>query len=288
METTPLIDRLVEMFPGAKKTTLREMLSSRRVLINGAVAKSLKQPTTKKDKLEVLDLAGAQMRVSSLSDGLKLVHFDGDIVIVEKPSGLLTSTDPKEKRPTVLRILTEYFQRQNSKNNIHLVHRLDRDASGLLVFARTGDALHSLKHQFFEHTINRQYDAIVNGVPKKREARLEHLLLEDERTGIVHVTHDIKTGKAAILDYKVLQTNAAKTRAHLRCTLFTGRKHQIRVQMKAIGHSVCSDPLYGKADEPPHRLALHACHLTLVHPRSKRKVTFDSPMPGSFGSLIRG
>jgi RluA family pseudouridine synthase len=289
-EPATIFTHLVARFPEAKKTTLRDMLAAGRVTINGVTAKSLKHPVTETDAVAVLDAAEASAssaRSTQLAEGLRLVHFDTDVILVEKPAGLLTATDAQEKRPTVWRILTAWFRKQNSKNQVHLIHRLDRDASGLLVFARTWEAYTSLKEQFFEHTITRRYDVIAHGVPKQKAGRLENLLLEDEHTGVVRVTKDLKAGKLAILDYELRAADRGKRLSHLQCTLFTGRKHQIRVQLKAAGHPVCGDPVYGKADEPPGRLALHASHLAFAHPRSKKRVTFDAPMPGSFAHLIR-
>jgi RluA family pseudouridine synthase len=287
-----LLDRLRALHPQAKTTTLRQMLTDKRVLLNGVTAKSLKTPVTKRDKVEIADHA-ASAREVTLTHGLKLVHQDSQIVLIDKPSGLLSATDAQEKRPTVLKLLTAFFQKQNHKNQVHLIHRLDKDASGLLLFARSWDAYRALKEQFFEHTITRRYDVIVHGSPKKKQGRLEDLLVEDPETGVVRVTRDLKKGKLAILDYVVMQTDAKRNIAHVRCTLFTGRKHQIRVQLQALGHPVVADPTYalpGKPPmplEPPGRLALHASHLTFVHPGTKRKVEFDSPMPGAFAHLFR-
>lgn len=294
--TVTVFERLAALYPQAKKTTLREMLEAKRVLINGAPARSLKQPVGEKDKVEVLDFADAPSRTQVLAHGLKLVFMDGDVVLVEKPHGLLTSTVTKEQRPTAWRILGDFFSRQNNKNKVHLIHRLDKDASGLLVFARTWEAYTDLKKQFFEHAITRRYDVLVHGVPAKKKGKLEHLLVEDPpetHSGMVRVTRDEQVGKLAMMDYEVVGTDQAKTIAHVRCTLFTGRKHQIRVQLQALGHPVLADPLYGMGNklpdphEPPGRLALHAAHLTFVHPRTGKKVSFDSQMPGAFAHLMR-
>jgi 23S rRNA pseudouridine1911/1915/1917 synthase len=123
-------------------------------------------------------------------------------------------------------------------------------------------------------------------VPKEKKGRLENLLIELEG-GLVKVTKYLKAGKLAILDYEVIGSDRAKTISHVKCTLFTGRKHQIRVQMAALGHKVLGDPVYGKGNEPPGRLALHAATLAFVHPRTRREVRFSSPMPGGFVHLVR-
>lgn len=288
-EPQTLFELLVHMYPQAKKTTLREMVENKRVRINGEPARSLKQAVKKADRVEVTDVSGgggSAHQHTVMAGGLQIVHVDSEIVVVDKPSGLLTATDSIEKRPYVLKMLSNYFKKMNHKNQIHLIHRLDRDASGLLVFARTWDAFRSLKEQFFEHSITRRYDVIVHGTPKKREARLENLLLEDPKTGEVKITQDLRNGKLAILSYSLMKSHAKKKISHLKCELFTGRKHQIRVQLKANGHVVCGDPMYGNAEEPPGRLALHASHLTLVHPGTNRKATFESAMPGSFNHMF--
>ncbi|MCL2648499.1 MAG: RluA family pseudouridine synthase [Phycisphaerales bacterium] len=285
-----ILNRLESLFPHARKTTLREMIEHKRVRLNGVPVKSLKQTVTNSDKLEVTTLSEAPSKHVILEENLKLVFADTHIVIIDKPAGLLTSTHAKEPRPTALKILSDHFRRQNAKSQIHLIHRLDKDASGLLVFARTGPDFTALKKQFFEHTITRRYDVLVHGIPEKKEDRLENFLLEDEKLGVVHPTPDEKKGKLAILDYVTIQSDKNKRIAHLLCTLFTGRKHQIRVQLKSLGHPVLADPIYGRKtalQEPPHRLALHASHLTFTHPKTKRLVSFDSPMPGSFAHLFR-
>jgi 23S rRNA pseudouridine1911/1915/1917 synthase len=286
MEENSVMARLAGMFPEAKKTTLREMVERKRVRVNGTTVKSVKQAVAKDAEVEVLD-EGARAGPVLLGEGLKLAHLDSDIVIVEKPAGLLTSTDSQEKRPTAWRILGEYFRKMNHRNRVYLIHRLDREASGLLIFARTRESYATLKKQFFDHTITRAYDVVVHGIPKKPKGRLEHLLLEDP-TGVVNVTTDMKNGKLAILDYQVVESSKEKGMARLRCTLYTGRKHQIRVQLRAAGHPVCGDAVYGKGDEPPYRLALHAARLSLAHPRTGKVVSFESPMPGVMGHLFRG
>ncbi len=264
-------------------TTLREMVEDRRVLVNGVPAKAIKQPLAEGQNIE-LRQQGVQ-KATKLQENLKIVYQDSDVIIVDKPSGLLTATDAKEERPTALKILSKRFGKLNSKTHVHLIHRLDRDASGLLVFARNEKAYEDLKQQFYEHTITRQYDVIVHGAPRTATGTLKHILVEDEKTGRVSVTKNEKIGKIAILDYEMIRTQNGKS--HLKCTLHTGRKHQIRVQLRAMHMGVLADPLYGKdANEAPGRLALHASLLVFKHPRNKAEMKFESPMPKHFSSAL--
>lgn len=284
MPNSPSVfELLLARYPSARKTTLRDMVADKRVLLNGVPVKSLKQPVGEADKLEILDTPAP--RAQTLDEGLRLVYQDADVLIVDKPAGLLTATDAHEQRPTVLAILSAYVQRTNHRARALLIHRLDREASGLLVLARNDPAFHALKEQFYKHSVTRIYDVLVRGVPAKPAGRLEHLLREDERTGKVQI---IKRGEGrhAVLHYETVAALMGGSVAHLRCQLETGRKHQIRVQLKALGHPVLGDALYGrKEDDLLGRLALHASVLGFEHPRTKRPVRFDCPLPRVFARV---
>lgn len=262
-------------------TTLRKMVEDRRVYVDGRMAKAIKQTIMSGQQVE-LRQQGMQT-TTKIGENLKIVYQDADIIIVDKPAGLLTATDPKEKRPTALKLLNDRVSRINNKTRVLLIHRLDRDASGLLVFARNDKAYDDLKQQFFEHSITRKYDVIVHGKPRTETGMLKHNLIEDEH-GRVHITRDEKQGKIAILDFEVIRT--VGDTSHLKCTLHTGRKHQIRVQLKAMRMAVLGDPVYGTADEFPNRLALHASLLVFKHPRTKAEMKFESPMPRSFAAAL--
>lgn len=281
------------------------MVANKRIVLNHVPIRSLKQTLNPGDTPEVRDvgstIGGATGSAKVvLAEKLKIVYQDTDIMVVEKPSGLLTSTHSTEPRPTTLRILEEFAHRTNQKAQVLLVHRLDRDASGLLVFARNTKAFAQLKEMFSEHDLTRRYTAVVHGNftdnEKKLGGRLEHTLAEDERgrVNIVATGSKIKGARVAKLDFQVVSTNAKYTMVS--CTLETGRKHQIRVQLRAIGHPVCGDPMYGTpaarrpvdegGGEPPGRLALHATHLAFKHPVNGKEMVFESPCPDSFRKLV--
>jgi len=298
IKSITVFNLLQQHFPEAKNNTLRAMVEHKRVRVDGKIVRSLKELCLPSAKLKVVDAAQAaadfaseEKRPQMLDQKIRLIYSDSDIAVIDKPSGVLTATDEEEKRPTSAAILDEFVARHNRRAKARLVHRLDRDASGLLVFATSDRAFTHLKKQFYDHTITRRYDAIVHGVPDRDRARLENLVFEDER-GVVCLTRDIKKGKVAVLNYQVVAVSRDKKYSHVRCTLETGRKHQIRVQLKAIGHAIVGDPIYGTkaardGEERPGRLALHASFLEFTHPGTNQKVTFKSPMPRSFVGMLQ-
>lgn len=275
-------------------TTLRRMIQDARVTINDHPVRSLKQCVPEGVIPKVQDTAVNTAATSPhLSDAVRTLYADADVLVVVKPPGLLTATDADEKRPTLLAGVNRVLGRANQKLKAHLVHRLDRDASGLLVLARGVRALADLKRQFRTHSITREYVLVVHGMPKAPAGRLEHRLLETE-SGMMRVCpqnpgiQSAAAGKPAILDYQILQANRAFSL--IRCRLHTGRKHQIRVQFAAIGHPIVGDVFYGKPAARrggEGRLCLHAVHIKLKHPRSGKTLDFQSPLPESISRWMK-
>jgi len=266
---------LCRRFPEARRTTLRRMVSDGRVLLAGQPVRTLKRQLKPEEEPIITPEKPVAER---LAEGLKIVYQDADLVVVEKPTGLLTATDEKETRPTVLAILGSMLEKRGAKQRVYLVHRLDKDASGLLVLARGIPALADLKRQFRTHSIIREYELIVHGEPQNSRGRLRNNLLEAADRSMKICPP--KQGKPAVLDYFVLRCSGSRTM--VRCRLYTGRKHQIRAQFAAISHPVLGDTVYGKpADKQggEGRLALHAVRLSLVHPRTKKTMDFKSPIP---------
>ncbi len=275
-----VMDALTAAHPNAHRTTLRHFFSQGRVLLNDQPARSLKQPVLPTDRVTIADV---RVCPTQLPAGLKIIHQDADVMVVDKPPGLLTATHAQETRPTVLALLHRHVSRANGKNKIYLVHRLDQHASGLLVFARGVKALHHLKAQFRDHTITREYHVLVHGSPNPAQGRLTGNLIEGPDRIVRPCPAD--RGRPAILDYRLISpATSTVPLSHLQCRLFTGRKHQIRVQFNAAGHPVVGDPVYGHKQYPPTpgvppRLALHAGHLIFRHPRTGREMEFISPLP---------
>jgi 23S rRNA pseudouridine1911/1915/1917 synthase len=277
METQTLLDWLVRKYPLAKRQTLKRMVEAGRVRVNGRRAAILKTALLPKDRVEVSEQVAAQ-RVAPTRTHLVIVHEDDDILVVDKPAGLLTSTVPREKRATLLAQVRDYLETDEARIQVGLIHRLDRDVSGLLIFSKNDDAYRSLKTQLFHHTVAREYRAVVHGAPKPPKARLETRLVE-RADGTVHSTKQIGKGEVAISEYEVLKTEGK--RSLVRVVILTGRKHQIRVHMAENGTPIVGDKVYGP-EGSASRLMLAATRLGIVHPRTGKELTFSLPIPKEF------
>jgi RluA family pseudouridine synthase len=207
---------------------------------------------------------------------LKIIDEDNNLLVVNKPAGLLTSTNEREKRPTLLAMVREHVERQRGRYRVGVIHRLDRDASGLLVFSKNNRAYESLKSQLFHRTMKRAYLAVVPGVPNPPSGRIESRLIELQ-DGRVVSTRRHAAGQRAITDYEVVAQ--AKGKSLLRVTLLTGRKHQIRAHFAEKGHPIIGDKMYGSVVVSP--LMLCAVELGFVDPISGKPRVFCIDPPGN-------
>jgi 23S rRNA pseudouridine1911/1915/1917 synthase len=263
-----LLEHLRREFPTAKKQTLKRMVENRRVTIDGRAAARLDEVVPAEGRVAVGPARVAE-RAARLP--FEIVYEDGDVLVIDKPAGLLTSTGPRERRPTAIAAVREYLARTDPAAKPGVVHRLDRDASGLLVFAKSGSAFNSLKAQFFHHTVHRVYQAIVSPAPRLTAARIETRLIE-RADGTVHSARGDQRGQRAETHFSV-----AKRRgdfALLRVTLHTGRKHQIRAHLAEIGSPILGDEDYG-GKKSAGGLMLAAVELGFEHPRTARRMEFQ-------------
>jgi RluA family pseudouridine synthase len=218
-----------------------------------------------------------------LPRGIELVYEDRDILVVEKPSGLLTMGTEKEKERTLYWLLTDYIRKGYSKSSkrLFIVHRLDREASGLLVFAKTAEAKEYLQGHWDD--AHKKYVAVVHGRLAEKEGTITSYLAENAAFK-VYSTPDTAKGKLSRTKYKVLKET--RELSLLEIELLTGRKHQIRVHLADSGHPIVGDQKYGRQEKPKKRLALHAVSLAFTHPYSKQPMMFESAMPDYFRQLM--
>jgi tRNA pseudouridine32 synthase/23S rRNA pseudouridine746 synthase len=215
--------------------------------------------------------------------GVTILHEDNDIIVIDKPAGIPTIGSDRDKSRTVHTILNEYVRKGNprSKNRIYVVHRLDRDTSGILIFAKNEQAKNTLQAQWDK--TDKNYLAIVHGTLMPKCGTISSYLAEN-KAFTVYSTQNHALGKLAHTEYTVLKEHNGFSLLSIH--LLTGRKHQIRVHMSEKGHAIVGDKKYGRQNDSYKSLALHACSISFMHPISGKQLTFSSPMPDFFTRLI--
>ena len=218
-----------------------------------------------------------------LPRGLEILYEDEDILVIDKPAGLLTVGTDNNKTRTAYYMLTDYIRKGNpkSRNRIFIVHRLDQYTSGILVFAKTEEAKFNLQSEWKD--TEKKYIAVVYGQLAKKEDIITSYLAEN-RAYVVYSTKDKTNGKPARTAYKVLKES--RQFSLLEINLLTGRKNQIRVHMADRGHPVVGDGKYGKSKEGFRRLALHAKSISFKHPATGKQMTFETRTPNYFNDLV--
>ena len=266
-----LADALRARYPEASGRSLKQWLARGRVDVNGTVVRDGRAPTSPGDRVTLR--SHGEVAFPSL---LRRVHEDDDLIVVDKPPGLLSIGTEHERQRTAYRLLWNYLGAQRPIRRPFIVHRLDRETSGLIAFAKSPAAKRKLQQQFEARTAERRYVAVVEGVVRSDSGTLESRLAQD---GDLRV-RSARSGKPAITHYRVLRRRRDTTVLEL--ALGTGRRHQIRVQLAEMGHPIVGDRLHGSRGNLYGRLALHAHRLRLVHPTTGRPVTFESAAPAAW------
>ena len=275
-EPQALIDALSRLFPDSSKTTLRQMLQTGRVRVNGEVEKNAKRDL---EAADLIDVAEKEVH-RNLPEGLAILHEDRDVIVVLKAHGLLTVPTERERDTTVQAYLNAYLK----KERIQVVHRLDRETSGVLVFAKNAHAREQLKEQFAAHTTDRLYVAIVEGEMDPEAGTFRSYLREMKDLKMVSVDAH-PDAKFAVTHYKTVETNGRYSM--LEVQLETGRKNQIRAHLSEAGHPIVGDRMYGSEVNPLGRLGLHAKLLGFEHPVTGKRMVFTAPVPKVFREVFR-
>jgi tRNA pseudouridine32 synthase/23S rRNA pseudouridine746 synthase len=222
-------------------------------------------------------------RLKHHPNGLTVLHEDRDIIVVEKPCGLLSIGTDRDKSRTVHTILNDYVRKGDprSRNRVYIVHRLDRETSGILVLARSEAAKTFLQGHWQE--TDKRYLTVVYGSPAPKTGTISSYLVENSAFS-VYSTPDPTRGKLSHTKYTVLKE--CRGFSLLEIHLLTGRKHQIRVHLSEKGHPVVGDKRYGRENDAYGTLALHARSISFTHPVSGKRMTFETGIPDFFTRLI--
>ena len=280
-----LMPFLLSKLGGMTRTSVKQLLSQRRVTVNAGIQTRHDTPLKVGDVVQVLQGRG---NVELRHPKLRIIYEDDALIIVEKKNGLLTVPyNPKSSEMTAYSILKDYVRKQSNRNTVHVVHRLDRETSGVLVFAKSPELQEYMRTYWRQLVTKRTYVALVEGHFEKKEGTITTWLTEDPHTGMVYSSPKDDGGQKAVTHYKVLKELEAGlgspdlAMSLIELNLETGRTNQIRVHMQSIGHPVVGDRKYGHGNEysPVDRLCLHAKVLEFIHPMTEKKVRFEVAAP---------
>ena len=214
---------------------------------------------------------------------LDIIYEDKEIIVVNKPSGILTVSTQKEKEKTLFYEVSEYVKKSYPKAKVFIINRLDKDTSGIVLFAKNQTIKYTYQNNWDKLAVKRCYVAVVNGNLKEKKGTIKSYLKET-KTLLVYSTKDKKDGKLAITNYKVLKENSKYSMLDIE--IKTGRKNQIRVHLNDIGNPILGDKKYGNIKSPINRLTLHASYMLLINPKSKKQMEFICDMPKNFNNLF--
>ncbi len=279
-EDSELLKFLIRQLPGKSRHDVKSLLAHRQISVGNRIETQFDFPL--KPGQEVNINRGRVAEVVHCK-GLKIIFEDSSLVVIDKDAGLLSMASETENINTAYSILSRRVKRADPQNRIFIVHRLDRDTSGVMMFAKSEKVQSILQKDWQENVTERTYIAVVDGYVDDEEGRIVSYLKENKAL-VMYSTRDSANGDKAITHFKVLKRN--DDFSLLEIELETGRKNQIRVHMKDIGHSVTGDEKYGSKQNPIGRLGLHARVLAFKHPLSGQIVRFESPVPFKFMTLF--
>ncbi len=276
-----LLDFLFETFPDKSNNGVKNLLTTRRVSIGGA---PITQYNFKVYPGDEIIISKSPLRKKERSN-LPIIYEDDEMIVINKPTKLLTVASDKEKGSTAFRMVTDYVQQKDKHNRVFIVHRIDEDTSGVLLMVKNAELQKAFQDDWNNLVQKRGYYAIVEGQFKEKSGTIKSYLTSNN-LNLMYTTHKKGEGQLAITHYQVMKEN--KDYSLLDVNIDTGRKNQIRVQLGDKGHHVIGDDKYGEPKNPIGRLGLHAYELDIIHPFTKKVMKFKAPIPKDFNSLMDG
>lgn len=278
-EPMELMDFLMKKMAGISRTRVKALLTNRVVLVDNNIQTQYNFPLLRGMKVQV---SKEKHKHEFRHPMLKILYEDAYIIVVEKKEGLLSVASEHQKERTAQHILTEYVKRQNRNNRVFVVHRLDRETSGVMMFAKDEKTQHNLRDNWHDIVFDRRYVALVMGDMEKDQGTVESWLT-DRKLYVSSSPYD-DGGKYSVTHYRTIKR--ANGFSMIELQLETGRKNQIRAQMEYIGHPIAGDSKYGAETNPAGRLMLHAQRLNFIHPETGEEMRFDTRIPDAFKSLV--
>ncbi len=281
-EECVLFDFLAEKYPKKNRHNIKTLLTRKQVVVDGKIV-------TKYDYLlksgQLVELATERIEREKHYRGISILYEDHHIIVIDKHAGILSIATDTQKDHTAYSMLSAHVKKQNPDNKIFIVHRLDRDTSGVMIFAKTEDIKNTLQKSWDKNILEKNYIAVVEGSVNKEKDTIISYLREGNSLK-VYSSQNPQQGLKAITHYTVLKKTPYYSL--LKIEIETGRKNQIRVHMEDIGHSIIGDKKYGAKTNPVKRLGLHAQKISFIHPVSKEVLTFETNIPRKFSRLFEG
>lgn len=276
-EQAELLEFLMKNIAGKSRTNIKSLLVNEQILVNNKIVRQYNHQVNPKDEVTIV---WTKQRDQKKLKGIKIIYEDSAIIVIEKNEGILSIASEKEKENTAYSTLREYVKGQNPKNKVFIVHRLDRDTSGVMIFAKTEKIKNELQENWDKLVKERKYIALVEGKVKEDRGTIKSWLKENKAMVIYSTFSEKDGGKLAITNYEVKKKNERVSLVEVE--LETGRKNQIRVHMKDINHPIVGDKKYGSKLNLIKRLGLHAKSIKFIHPLTKKMVEFTSDIPNDF------
>jgi len=278
---TQLLDFLIEKQVRKSRNAIKSLLAHKQIKVNGKLVTQFDLELKAGDKVSVMKFD--QSRKEKRLKGAKIVFEDNSLIVVDKEAGYLTISTDKEKSRTIYNVLNEYVKKNGRNNRVFVLHRLDRDVSGLLVFAKSAEIQDIFQKNWDNLVKEYIYTAVVEGKPEKANGSVKSWLTENKNFVMMSSSTD-NGGMEAITHYKTIKTTGRYSL--LDFNLDTKRKNQLRVQMQSIGHPVVGDKKYGAPNNPIKRIALHVRKMAIKQPLSNELLEFASPIPKAMQNML--
>lgn len=280
-EPTELMTFLLAKMGGMSRNSIKSLLAHRQIMVNNKVTTQFNLALQPNDLVSVISGRG---NVELSHPKLRIIFEDQYLIVVEKKEGLLTVSTGNSDETTAFSILKTHVKKSSPSNRIYVVHRLDRETSGVIMFAKTKEAQLILQENWHRIVTRRIYVALVEGKVDNEQDTIVTWLTENEKSLKIHSSMTDNGGQQAITHYRCVKSN--ENYSLLEIELETGRKNQIRVHMQGIGHPIVGDKKYGAGVSPIARLGLHARLLAFYHPITTEEVSFETPVPRNFLSIF--
>ena len=285
MEKIELLDFLKQNFPNSSTNKLRKMLSHGRIEVNRITIHKAKHQLVPNDIVELLEKPRKEIKpqteIKFKNYSIDLIYEDDHILVVEKPAKLLSVATDKLEADTLHSKCVDYLKQNDPKSWAYIVHRLDKETSGVMILAKTKSAKEYLQEQFSHREVYRIYHTLVEGILNNESGTIKQYLTEDKNLNIKSTSKNNKFGKQAITHFETLTKHESTTL--VRIMIETGRRHQIRMAMQSMGHPIVGDSLHGAQTNPFSRICLHATSLEFLHPETDEPMRFEAKHP--FGKL---